>query len=191
MEKEKQTQFFEEIMNWTLPGLTFYYRDCEIDDGILSKYFVGQIIRSQIFVDVSSIAGKLTKSCRYVIASSKAAAFYKLNPETEKWKLHVINANSYFKVLDIYKKQDGTQICLLHIPEKGVEVFKNKIVINIDNKNIEDVEKHIIEKARESFDKKMQLPVIIELEESEWIERTSYPIGLDSENNFVILRPEN
>jgi hypothetical protein len=71
---------FNELINWTLPGLTFYYRDCEIDNEILSKYFVGQIIRSQIFVDVSSFAGKLTKNCRYIIASSKAAPLYKISP---------------------------------------------------------------------------------------------------------------
>ena len=154
-----------------------------MDNEILSKYFVGQILRSQIFVDVSGFAGKLTKNCRYVIASSKAAPLYKMAPDNEKWKLHVINVNSFFKLLDIYRRNEQTQILLLHIPEKGIEIFKH-LVINIGDTNVEE---EIINKARDSFDVKMKMPVCIELEESEWIERTKYPIGLDSENNFFSL----
>jgi len=175
----------EEIVNWTLSGLTMYYRDIQLPEIIVSKYEVGQIFRSQIFVDVSSYAGKLTKNCRFIIASSKAAPLYKINPDAEKWKLHTINANSYFKILDIYQKYDKTQFFLLHIPAKGVDFFRNAVLI-LGGVNLEE---QIIEKSRISLDKKMQMDIIPELEEQEWNDRTSYPLGLDCNNNFFPLIP--
>jgi hypothetical protein len=76
----------------------------------LTDVFTGEYITSkekseifQTFVDVSNFAGKLTKNSRFIFATNKAAPLYQVNPDTEKWKLHTINANSYFKVLDIYK----------------------------------------------------------------------------------------
>jgi hypothetical protein len=175
----------EEIINWTLPGLTMYYRDSELSNDIISKYEVGQIFRSQIFVDVSSFAGRLQKKCRYIIASSKAAPLYQFNSEIEKWKLHVINANSYFKVLDIYKKNGKTQFLLLHIPAKGINFFKESI-LQLGGNNIEE---QIVEKSRLSFDQKMQMNIIPELEEREWNQRTEFPIGLNSSNQFFSLDP--
>ena len=186
MDKNKENKFVEEVLNWTLSGLSFYYRDCDIGNELLSKYYVGQIIRSQIFVDVSSFACKLMKNCRFIIASNKAAPLYQYSPNTEKWQLHVINFNSYFKVLDIYEKQNKTQIFLLHIPAKGVGLFNNKNRFIVDGVNIEE---QCIEKARMSFDKKMEMQHSFELEEEEWIERTQYPIGLDDANNFAPLIP--
>lgn len=175
----------EEIINWTLPGLTMYYRDSQLPNDIISKYEVGQIFRSQTFVDVSSIAGKLQKNCRFIFASAKAAPLYQLNPDTEKWRLHVINANSYFKVLDIYKKDGKTQFLLLHIPARGIDFFRNTVLQLGGN----DIETQIIEKSRLSLDQKMQMNVIPELEEKEWNERTEFPIGLNSSNQFFSLHP--
>lgn len=175
----------EEIINWTLPGLTMYYRDSELPETIIQKYQVGQIFRSQTFVDVSSLAGRLMKNCRFIFASSKAAPLYQVNRDTERWKLHTINANSYFKVLDIYIKEDKTQIFLLHIPAKGIGFFRNTILKLSEN----NIEKQIIEKARNSLDQKMEMMPVQELEEAEWVERTCFPIGLDNNNEFFPLQP--
>lgn len=176
-----------EILDWTLPGLTMYYRDSNLSDDIISKYEVGQILRSNLFVDVSDFAGKLTKNCRFIIATNKAAPLFEINPDTFKWKLHTINANSYFKILDIYKKDEKIQFFLLHIPAKGIDFFRNsKIYLNENN-----FEQQIIEHSRLSFDKKMKLKIIPELEEIEWSNRTKYPIGLDSNNHFFPLYPKD
>jgi hypothetical protein len=166
-----------------------YYRDAELDENVISKYAAGQIIRSQTFVDVSGFAGKPTKNCRFIIASSKAAPFYALklvDPKTERWRLHIINANSYFKVLDICRKDGITQIFLLHIPAKGIEVFRHSVVDFGEG----DVEKQFIEKARASLDKMLAMSPVPELEEEEWIERTKSPIGLDMDNRFFPLEPD-
>lgn len=183
----KDTDRMEEIINWTLPGLTMYYRDSELPENIICKYKIGQIFRSQTFVDVSEIGGKLTKNCRFIFASSKAAPLYQINPKTEKWKLNVINANSYFKVLDVYKKANKTQILLLHIPAKGIDFFKN-MVLQLGKDNLED---KFIKTAKKSFNDKMKTEPIKELEEKGWIERTKNPIGLDDTNNFFPLIPPN
>ena len=175
----------EEIINWTLSGLTMYYRDTELSNDIIKKYEVGQVFRSQTFVDVSDFAGRLTKSCRFIFATNKAAPLYQINPNTEKWKLHTINLNSYFKVLDIYNKDGKVQFLLLHIPAKAVDFFKNSIL----NLGGQSVEEQIVKKARMSFDKKMEADIIPELEEQEWINRTDFPIGLDNKNNFFPLLP--
>lgn len=175
----------DEIINWTLPGLTMYYRDSNLTENEIEKYSVGQIFRSQTFVDVSGIAGKLTKNCRFIFASSKAAPLYQMNPNTEKWKLHTINANSYFKVLDIYKKGDKTQVFLLHLPANCIDFFRN-MVLMLKGDNLEE---QIIEKSRISLDQKMEMQVIPELEEHDWVQRTSFPIGLNTMGNFFSLYP--
>ena len=175
----------EEIVNWTLSGLTMYYRDTQLLDEVIEKYQIGQIFRSQTFVDVSDFAGKPTKSCRFIIASNKAAPLYQINPDTERWKLHTINANSYFKVLDIYKKHNQTQLFLLHIPAKGIDFFRNT-VLKIGEENLEE---QIIKKSRISLDQKMEMDIIPELEEKSWLERTNFPIGLDIKNKLFSLNP--
>ena len=182
---EYSNEKIEEIVNWTLSGLTMYYRDTQLPNEIIEKYKVGQIFRSQTFVDVSSFAGKLTKNCRFIFATSKAAPLYQINPDTEKWKLHTINANSYFKILDIYRKYGKIQFFLLHIPAKCIDFFRNTVLV-VGGENLEE---QIIKKSRISLDNKMEMGICPELEEPEWIDRTSFPIGLDSNNNFFPLFP--
>ena len=178
-------QQIEEIVNWTLPGLTMYYRDADLSTDIIEKYEAGKIFRSQTFVDVSSFAGRLTKNCRFIIATNKAASLYQINPDTDKWKLHTINANSYFKVLDIYKKGDQTQLFLLHIPAQGIEFFRNT-VLKLGGNNLEE---QLIGKARTSLDQKMEMAPVDALEEFDWVNRTAFPIGLDHNNEFFSINP--
>jgi len=175
----------EEIVNWTLPGLTMYYRDSDLSPDIIDKYIEGEIFRSATFVDVSNFAGRLTKSCRFIFATNKAAPLHLINPDTDKWKLHTINSNSYFKVLDVYKKGDRTQIFLLHIPAKGVDFFRNT-VLKLGGNNLQE---QLINKARKSLDQKMEMAPVDVLEEAEWVQRTAFPIGLDVNNQFFSIDP--
>lgn len=73
---EYSNEQIERIINWTLPGLTMYYRDSELPEEIIGKYKIGLIFRSATFVDLSGYAGKLTKNCRFIFASSKAAPLF-------------------------------------------------------------------------------------------------------------------
>jgi len=186
---EYSNEQVEEICNWTFSGLVMYYRDAQLSNEVIAKYEVRKIIRSPFFVDVSPFAGKMARNCRFAIASSKAAPLYQINSEKnsndERWRLHTINANSYFKVLDIYQKYDRTQFFLLHIPANGFNFFINNRIF-VGGENMED---QIIKKSRMSFDKKMEMKIIPEFEEQEWVERTFFPIGLDCNNNFFSLIP--
>lgn len=177
------TEKIEEIINWTLPGITMYYRDSNLPQDIIDKYEIGKIIRSSTFVDLSSFAGKPTTNCRFIFASSKAAPMFQVNPATKKWGLHVINCNSYFKILDVYKKEGVTQIFLIHIPYKGIDLFSNT-ALRLGEQNIEE---QFIAKARESLHKKMNAEIPVALNEKEWVDRTHFPIGLDPKNEFFSL----
>ncbi len=182
-QNSKPLERIEEIVNWTLPGMTMYYRDSNLSQEVIDRYEVKKIFRSQTFVDVSNYAGKPTTNCRFIFASSKAAPLYKINPATEKWGLHSINCNSYFKILDVYKKENVTQIFLIHIPYKGIDFF-SRTVLKLGEQNIEE---QIIGKAKDSLNQKLQSEIPSALNEKEWIDRTNFPIGLDNNNEFFTL----
>jgi len=184
---EKQPpEYFQGLLDWTYPGAALYYRDVELPEDAVAKYKAGQIIRSSIFVDVTCIAGRPATNCRFIVATNKAAPLYALNPEYEKWAMHTVNANSYFKVMDVYKKEGITQIFLLHVPAKGVGLFKN-LVLQTDGV---DMEQQFIEKARANFDRNLTKPSAPELDDEEWINRTGFPIGMDGNYEFLPLEPD-
>lgn len=187
LEKQKEDSFdrAEEIINWTLPGLTMYYRDSNLSQAVIDKYQVRKIFRSQTFVDVSNFAGKPTMNCRFIFASSKAAPLFQINPATKKWGLHSINCNSYFKVLDVYRLDGVTQVFLLHIPYAGIDFF-SRTILKLGEQNIEE---QIIGRARKSLEQKLQAEVPSALNEKEWLDRTNFPIGLDNKNEFFDLEP--
>lgn len=177
--------FTGKVIDWTLGRPTIYYRDSPLSASLIDKYQVGTIFRAPTFVDVSSVAGKPTKSCRFLIASSHAAPIFRLNPQTEKWKLHTINCNSVFKILDVYVKDGIVQIFLLHIPYNGRHIFENtRLIINEEN-----IEQKLISTARANLDAKMNFQTIPVFEEKAWMERTDFPIGLNMENHFYPMLP--
>ncbi len=177
MDKEHITR----IINEMLPGLTFFYRDADLPDEIVSKYQKRQILRSGIFTDVSGMGGKLVSNTRFLIASNKAIPLYQLNPMVSKWMMHTINMNSYFQILDIIREEDKTQILLIQIPKEGVALFQSAWINILDD---------IVAKGRESFEQKKTMEPIPALQEDEWINRTAFPIGMDGNNEFFDLSEE-
>lgn len=178
----------EEIANWTLSGLTMYYRDSEVPNKVLEKYKIGQIIRSQPFVDVSIMAGGIERNVRYAIASAKVAKLFESpfsDPAGVDWRLCTMNCDSYFKIVDIYKIGDKTQVCLLHIPAKAIDFFE-KTVFNLRGENFEET---LRIKARESFDAKIEMPFIEAFRHTGWLNRTSFPIGTDVNDELFPLKP--
>ena len=167
----------EQAYNETFAGLTLYYRDCDLKEELIDNYQLGQIILEPGFTDVSSYAEGLGKNFRYAIASNDAADMSQFNPAVEKWGFHLINAGAYFKVLDIYKLEDKTQILLLHFSEQNMEAFKTV------KSNMED---QVIEKARKSLDTKIKLETSAELYAAEWLKRTREPLGMNGEGEFFL-----
>lgn len=170
----------EEIINWTYPGATLYYKDCDLSPAIAEKFTKGKLIRNGYYLDVSCRGGGMKFNTRFLIASAKAAKLYKVNPDNERFGHCCINVNSYFKVLDVYEREGKTQIFLLHIPARGLKYFES-----INSNWDED----FIEKARKSLDDKIHLEPISDLLEPSWLERTNFPVGMDAHNQFYPLAP--
>lgn len=168
----------EEITNWTYPGATLYYKDCDLTPSVAEKFTKGKLIRNGFFLDVSSRGGGIKFNTRFLIASAKAAKLYEVNPDNERFGHCCLNLDSYFKVLDIYKIEDKTQVFLLHIPAKSLKYFEN-VTSNWD----ED----FIKKARQSFDDKIHLEPISDLLESFWLKRTNFPVGMNAYEKFYPL----
>lgn len=167
----------EEAYNETFSGLTMYYRDCELKQDLISKYGIDQIILERGFSDVSSFAEGLEKNLRYVITSNKAVNIGQIIPDAAKFGFHLISASSLYKVLDIYKIGNYTQILLLHFDEKYLEIFKS---------TKSNVEEKVVEMGKESLDRKIQMNPSKVLNGKEWTERTQFPVGMFDNGDFFL-----
>jgi hypothetical protein len=165
----------EKIINEVFPGLTLYYRDADLSKEVISNYQSRQILMEPAFVDCSYMGGFPTGNTRYLIASNKAADLGRVQPEVAKYGMMVLNAGSFFKVLDIYEIDGYTQVLLLHIPSQAVDFFK------ITNSNLEQT---VIDKCRALFEKRMTDAIIPELNEEEWKQRIDFPVGMSKEGKL-------
>lgn len=157
------------IYNETFSGLKLFYRDTNISENLISNYTIGQIIQEKGFTDMSSIGGGLSGNLRYLIASAHPKDLSKFNPDSAKIGHFLLDSIAYFKVLDIQKIDNKTQIFLLNIPDNSISLFKN---------STSNLEEEIIEKARKKFKDKIHLPLIPELQTENWKEKTKTPIGI-------------
>ncbi|GAA5042803.1 hypothetical protein GCM10011506_45680 [Marivirga lumbricoides] len=171
----------QSIMNSTFSGLAIFCRDLALDENLISKYEKDQIIMERGFTDVSHRIGGMAKNCRYLVASSNGKDVSMLSPNPEFGHI-MLQSNSFFKILDIQKENGKTQILLLNIPEEGVPIFsKSKI-------NIED---QVIERAKEIFKESISSAPVSELQSNNWIERTSFPLGMNQEGVFFLEMVSN
>ncbi|MBS7256236.1 hypothetical protein [Flavobacterium branchiicola] len=165
------------IYNETFNGLKLFYRDSNLPENLIVNYKVGQIIQEKGFTDMSSIGGGLSGNIRYLIASAHPKDLSKFNPDSAKIGHFLLDTIAYFKVLDIQKKENKTQIFLLNIPDNSISLFKN---------STSNLEEEIIEKARRKFSDKIDSALAPELQTENWKERTKSPIGM-SENGEMFF----
>ncbi|CAC9972390.1 hypothetical protein [Flavobacterium panici] len=163
------------IYNDTFSGLKLYYRDTDLPDNLISNYKIGQIIQEKGFTDMTSIGGGLSGNFRYLIASAHAKDLSKFNPDSAKIGHFLLDTIAYFKVLDIQKIGNQTQVFLLNIPDNSILLLKNS------SSNLED---EIIEKARRKFESKIHLALVPELQTESWKERTKSPLGMSDNGEF-------
>lgn len=179
---------FEDVINWTLPGLQLFYRDTNVDgdlDQLAKAYIDKNIIRAGFFIDCTSRAAKPVKNVRFIIASAHAAAIWQVmgDEEADQWQLNVLDYNSYFKVVDTYRVGNQLQILLLHIPLRGIPMFAGMGNINIG----EDMD--LIKIARKSFDDKSKMEPLPWLESDAWNQRTNLLPGTCSDG-WAALEPQ-
>lgn len=157
----------------TVDSSEAYVRDVNLDEGLSNRYEVGQTITERAFVDATNRIGGIKTTHRYLILSNQMKDLSAFEKDMN-WGLHVTKPESKFKVLDIYKKDGKTQILLLQLPEgfERVFVMENNII------------KQAIESSRELFEECLEKDPIAEVTTPEWLERVSFPLGIDSEGNF-------
>ncbi|MBF4493662.1 hypothetical protein IR010_14025 [Flavobacterium sp. MR2016-29] len=158
------------IYNETFSDLKLFYRDTNLSEDLISKYKIGQIIQEKGFTDMTSMGAGLSGNLRYLIASANAKDISKFNPDSAKIGHFLLDSIAYFKVLDIQKMDNQTQVFLLNIPDNSISLFKNS------NSNLEE---EITEKARKKFVDKRNIALISELQTEDWKERTKSPIGMN------------
>jgi len=157
------------IYHETFSGLKLFYRDTNLSESLISNYKVGQIIQEKGFTDMSSIGGGLSGNFRYLIASAHAKDLSKFNPDSAKNGHFLLDSIAYFKVLDIQKIGDKTQVFLLNIPDNSISLFKN---------SSSNLEEEIIEKSQKRFRERIDADLIPELQTENWKERTKSPLGM-------------
>ncbi|WP_316635858.1 hypothetical protein [uncultured Flavobacterium sp.] len=160
----------KDILDETFSELKLYYRDTNLPEDLIAHYKIGQIIKERGFTDMTYISSGLSGNLRYLIASSDARDLSKFNPDSAKNGHTLLDDNSFFKVLDIQKIKNKTQIFLLNIPGNSLPLFKNS------TSNLED---EITEKARQKFIDKIDSVLIPELQTEDWKERTKLPLGMN------------
>lgn len=165
----------KETLDETFSDLKLFYRDTNLTDNFIEKYKVGQIIKEKGFTDMTSIGGGLSGNLRYLIASANAKDISKFNPDSSKIGHFLLDEIAFFKVLDIQKIGNKTQVFLLNIPDNSLSLFKN---------STSNIEEEITEKARQKFSSKINAPLIPELQTESWKERTKSPIGIDDQGEM-------
>lgn len=168
----------EEIINRTIPGLTMFVRDVNLPDEIAKKYVPDLIIREKAFVDASHRVMGMITSHRFAILSNHMGNLENFEHGTN-WGLCVAQSYSHFKVLTVHEYCGKTLILLLHLPDdEDWKMFQNVKI---------SIEDDMILSSIKRFENKCHLEAIPELATNEWLERCSFPIGMDDEGNFFSL----
>lgn len=170
---------FEQIINNTYSGISVFYRDTDVPETILSQYKVGHVVMEALPIFVSSKAGGLTRSVRFFILSNQAREAVQPGEEN-KYSAFSLPPFSCFKIIDIHNLDGQVQVTLIRFAFGYMEAFNGVET---------SVEKELIEKARADFEQKVDADLLMEMEEDQWKQATSLPVGVDPEGRFNLLPP--
>lgn len=201
-EPDKLGKFFEQIVNWILPGLQLFYRDTDADIDIKRMYPVGKVLRTGFYTSVSTKLQRPAQKTRFLIASARAALLcsdengnvnetgLSFSPRAEEWRHAVLSKNAWLKVLDVYQVGDITQIFMIQIPETAAMFLgDNETVFNFINESGGNGTT-LVEIARRSLDDKMKQLVHPRSTDTDWVALMSRPIGYTLEGQPYSLAPD-
>lgn len=190
-----EKSFFENLANWVLPGLQFYYRDTNARIDAAQVYRVGDTIRAGFFVDATTKLLKPAHRTRFLIASAHAARFFEDKdmvehlPNAAKWNLTTFHFNSFFKVMDVYETPLCTQVLLLHIPETAAMLLRDSMTeFNFVN-DFAGNGKSLVDLARQSLDEKLKMEFHDRSFDEEFCNRMEQPIGMSDDLTPLPLAP--
>ena len=161
------------IYEQTYANAQLYVRDTNLSKKQEEMYERGKIIQERGFVDATSKIGKMTTTHRFAILSNHMADLSQFEKETD-WGIHTANANSQFKILDVYTFEGKTQILILHLIDGFEVIFE-------DDKTIKS---EYVEKARKSFEESFEKEAIESVNGKDWLERCSFPVGLNGDDEL-------
>lgn len=168
-------KYIESVVNRTYPGLTMYVRDADLPGRISDKYTKGMIIRERGFCDASNRVLGMVTTHRYAILSNHMSNLSEFEYSTN-WGLHVAKRDSRFKILENYEYNGKRLILLLHLPDDESWRIFSEIKLNIDEE--------LVASCIERFKSKCEEEPIPELAKKDWLDRCSFPIGMDDEGNI-------
>ena len=189
-----EASFFENLANWVLPGLQFFYRDTNAPIDAARTYHVGDTIRAGFFVDATTKLLKPAHRTRFIIASAHAACFFEVedmvkeNPNIAKWNLVTFHFNSFFKVMDVYETPHCTQVFLLHIPKSAAILLQGNTAFKFLDEATGS-ETSLVQMARKSLDEKLRMEFHDRSFDQEWCQRMERPVGMSEDLTPYPLNP--
>lgn len=170
-----ESHVIEQIFNDTFKNLTFFYRDTDLQEYLISKYHIGQIIRNPAFTDMTYLESGLVTNLRYIIASTKGIDLSAFQADSTVLGHCLLQSNALFKVLDIINIGKQVLILLLNIPNGTADFFREIT---------SSPEEEIIRAVKRNYIEMLNFPVIQELQSAEWISRNDFPIGMNTQGEF-------
>lgn len=167
------------VYKTTYENSCLFVHDINLPHDWVKKYEIGALIKEKGFVDMTDKIGQMTTSHRYAIISNHVGNLSQFEQETN-WNLHTASSNSKFKVLDVYTFNEKTQILLLHLIDNLEEFF-------VDNATIDE---EYVNNARKTFEESFEQEIIREVNTPQWLERCSFPIGLDNDGNLWNIKDD-
>ncbi len=147
-------------------NVKIYYRDINMKEEVFNFYQKKMIVFEKQFTDITNtLAGPFT-SHRYIFITDKAQNMDKYKMD-ENWNLHIIERDSYFKIIEITKIKNITYLIMLHIEKEDIDFFKK------DNK----YEKKFIKMAFKQIKNDNKKQPSKELATISWLEKCIRPIG--------------
>ena len=189
-----EASFFENLANWVLPGLQFFYRDTNAPIDAARTYRVGDTIRAGFFVDATTKLLKPAHRTRFIIASAHAACFFEMeqmvkdNPNIAKWNLVTFHFNSFFKVMDVYETPQCTQVFLLHVPKSAAILLQGATAFNFLDE-ASGSEMSLVQMARKSLDDKLKMEFHDRSFDEDWVKRMEQPVGMSEDLTLYPLNP--
>lgn len=163
------------IANRNYPGIAMYARDVNLQPEFADKYTQGQIIREKAFTDASCRFMGMVTTHRYVILSNHMTNLGPFEKGTN-WGLHIANAGSHFKVMGKHTFNGKTGIFLLHLPDdESWKVWRNA-EFSIDSE--------LYKMAVQRFTAKCCAEIVPELATTQWLDRCSFPLGMNDNGEF-------
>lgn len=189
-----EASFFENLANWVLPGLQFFYRDTNAPIDAERMYHIGDTIRAGFFADATTKLLKPAHRTRFIIASSHAARFFEIeemvkgNPDVAKWNLATFHFNSFFKAMDVYETPLCTQVFLLHVPMSAALLLSGTTAFQFLDEAT-GTETSLVQMARQSLDEKLRMEFHDRSFDEEFCKRMEQPVGMSEDLTPYPLNP--